>query len=152
MSDKELIKQLEEVIVDKHEEIERLKISLSAQEELTMNEHHKKKQLENIIKEVREYIEEKYDYILKDDTFLDHDERIDKKQIQHILETLNYEVEIIEDNKIEKITLLGEEIKSGSLSNWLDGTTINEEKIASCIECNAIKINEIIDKLNKENI
>jgi hypothetical protein len=44
---------------------------------------------ENIIKEVREYIEEKYDYILKDDTFLDHDERIDKKQIQHILEILD---------------------------------------------------------------
>ena len=37
-------------------EIERLKISLSAQEELTMNEYHKKKQLENIIKEVREKI------------------------------------------------------------------------------------------------
>ena len=45
--------------------------------------------LHSIIKEVREYIEEKYDYILKDDTFLDHDERIDKKQIQHILEILD---------------------------------------------------------------
>ena len=47
------------------------------------------KQKDNIIKEVREYIEEKYDYILKDDTFLDHDERIDKKQIQHILEIID---------------------------------------------------------------
>jgi len=56
MSDKELIKQLEEIIVDKHEEIERLKISLSAQEELTINEYHKKEQLENIIKEVREIL------------------------------------------------------------------------------------------------
>ena len=80
---------LEQQLREKVIEIERLKISLSAQEELTMNEHHKKKQLENIIKEVREYIEEKYDYILKDDTFLDHDERIDKKQIQHILEILD---------------------------------------------------------------
>ena len=44
---------------------------------------------ENIIKEVREYIEEKYDYILGDDTFLDHDERIEKKQIDHILGILN---------------------------------------------------------------
>ena len=52
---------------------------------------------------------------------------------------------IKEDKKIEKITLLGEEIKLGSLSNWLKDCTINEEKIASCIECNAMKINEIID-------
>jgi len=35
-----------------------------------------------------EYIEKKYDYILGDDTFLDHDERIDRKQINHIIETL----------------------------------------------------------------
>ena len=42
----------------------------------------------NIIKEVREYIEEKYDYILGNDKFLDHDERIDRKQIKHIIETL----------------------------------------------------------------
>ena len=45
--------------------------------------------LNNIIKEVREYIEEKYDYILGDDTFLDHDERIEKKQIDHILGILD---------------------------------------------------------------
>ena len=45
-------------------------------------------QKENIIKEVREYIEEKYDYILGDDTFLDHDERIERKQIKHILDIL----------------------------------------------------------------
>ena len=44
--------------------------------------------LNNIIKEVREYILEKYDYILGDDTFLDHDERIDRKQIKHILDIL----------------------------------------------------------------
>lgn len=39
MSDKELIKQLEEVIIDKHKEIERLN---------------------NIIKEAREYIQDRY--------------------------------------------------------------------------------------------
>jgi hypothetical protein len=48
--------------------------------------------LHSIIKEVREYIEEKYDYILGDDTFLDHDERIERKQIDHILEILDKEV------------------------------------------------------------
>ena len=32
-----------------------------------------------------EYIKEKYDYILGDDKFLDHDERIDRKQILRIL-------------------------------------------------------------------
>ena len=65
-------------------------------------------------------------------------------------EWLNMNAEIIEeDKKIEKITLLGEEIKLGSLSNWLKDKTINEEKIASCIEANAIKINEIIDYLEE---
>lgn len=44
--------------------------------------------LNSIIKEAKEYIEEKYDYLLRDATFLDHDERIDRNQIQHILETL----------------------------------------------------------------
>ena len=44
--------------------------------------------LKGIIKEAREYILEKYDYILGDDTFLDHDERIDRKQIKHILDIL----------------------------------------------------------------
>ena len=37
-------------------EIERLTISLQAQEELTMNEHIKVEKLRSIIKEVREYI------------------------------------------------------------------------------------------------
>ena len=45
--------------------------------------------LNNIINEAIEYIEEKYDYILGDDTFLDHDERIERKQIDHILGILN---------------------------------------------------------------
>lgn len=47
--------------------------------------------LKSILKQVREYIEEKYDYILGDDTFLDHDERIDRKQIKHILGILDKE-------------------------------------------------------------
>lgn len=46
-----------------------------------------KKQKEGIDKAI-EYIKEKYDYILGDDTFLDHDEIIDRKQIIHILELL----------------------------------------------------------------
>jgi hypothetical protein len=45
--------------------------------------------LHSIIEEAREYIEEKYDYLLCDDTFLDHDERIDSKQIKHILGILD---------------------------------------------------------------
>ena len=48
-------------------------------------------ELQNIIKEVREYITNKYDYLLSDDTFLDHDEKIDSKQIKHILEILDKE-------------------------------------------------------------
>ena len=69
--------------------------------------------------------------------------------IADIIKSLNDEVEIIEeDKKIRKITLLGEEIKLGSLSNWLKDSTNNEEKIASCIECNAMKINEIIEYIN----
>lgn len=76
---------------DSLEEIERLnkikKLDIDYNKYLT-NEIIK---LENIIKEVREYIETKYDYLLGDDTFLDHDERIDRKQIQHILEILDKE-------------------------------------------------------------
>ena len=64
-------------------------------------------------------------------------------------EKLNDEIEVIKkDKKIRKITLLGEEIKLDSLSNWLKDSTDNEEKIASCIECNAMKINEIIEYIN----
>lgn len=47
--------------------------------------------LEDKINKAIDYIEEKYDYILGDDTFLDHDERIDRKQIKHILEILDKE-------------------------------------------------------------
>ena len=44
-----------------------------------------------VIKKAIEYIKNKYDYILKDDTFLDHDERIDRKQILNLLEILKGE-------------------------------------------------------------
>ena len=67
------------------EENKRLNKSLEEQRHFYLNQLQQK---ENIIKEVREYIEEKYDYILGDDTFLDHDERIDRKQINHIIEIL----------------------------------------------------------------
>lgn len=43
-------------IEEQNAEIERLTISLQAQEELTMNEHIKVEKLCSIIKEVREYI------------------------------------------------------------------------------------------------
>ena len=61
-------------------------------EELITAYDEKDKEIErlnNIIKEAIEYIEEKYDYILGDDTFLDNDERIERKQIDHILGILN---------------------------------------------------------------
>ena len=61
-------------------------------EELITAYDEKNKEIErlnNIIKEVKEYIETKYDYLLGDDTFLDHDERIERKQIDHILGILD---------------------------------------------------------------
>jgi len=47
--------------------------------------------LNNIINKAIEYIKNKYDYILGDDTFLDHDEKIDRKQILHLLDILKGE-------------------------------------------------------------
>ena len=54
----------------------------------------KLQQKENIIKEVREYIKDKWEMKLKDsmEDFLDHDELIDKKRLLHILEILDKEV------------------------------------------------------------
>lgn len=47
--------------------------------------------LRSIVKEVREYIKDKWEMELKDSMkdFLDHDERIERKQIEHILEILD---------------------------------------------------------------
>ena len=51
------------------------------------------RQLENIIKEAREYIKDKWEMELKDsmEDFLDHDELIDRKRLLHILEILDKE-------------------------------------------------------------
>lgn len=50
--------------------------------------HEEKKELQDRIEKAIEYIENKYNYILKDDTFLNHDERIDRKQILNLLDIL----------------------------------------------------------------
>ena len=100
--------------------------------------------LNNIIKEVREYIEEKYDYILRDDIFLDHDEIIERKQIEHILEILDK----VEDKKIEKVNnyvLCDYDFKNKDDDNNLIATNI----IDKAFEEYSHKINEIIDKLNE---
>lgn len=49
-----------------------------------------KKRLARRIERAIEYIEEKYEMTLKDsmENFLDHDERIEKKRLLHILEIL----------------------------------------------------------------
>ena len=59
-------------------------------------------------------------------------------------------IEIIEDKKIEKITLKGEKINLGSTSDWLINPSDNEQKICSCIDSISIKINEIIEVLNEK--
>ncbi len=48
-------------------------------------------QKDSIIEEIREYIKDKYDYVLGNDTFLDHDDLVDRKRMQHILEILDKE-------------------------------------------------------------
>ena len=69
---------------------------------------------------------------------------------------LNDKVEIIEDaqhgenNKIKKVTLLGEVVGLGSMIGWLENSTENETKLCSAIEAIGIKLNEIIDKVNEE--
>ena len=73
-----------EIIKEQNKELAKFRPFASAYE---MKKEIEK--LNNIIKEVREYIEEKYDYILKDDIFLDHDEEIDRKRLLHILEILD---------------------------------------------------------------
>ena len=45
--------------------------------------------LNNIIKEAKRYIEDKYAVILADDLFLDHDERIERKRLLELLEILD---------------------------------------------------------------
>lgn len=76
---------------------------------------------------------------------------------------LNDEVEIISDEEefidIEEITLNGEKLGYGVLSEWLGSKqTDNEAKLCSSIECLGITLNlliknqkKIIERLNKEN-
>ena len=80
-------KDIEELL----EENEKLKADLQLYRGALKRENeaiHRANDLEEVIDKAIEYIKEKYDYILGDDTFLDHDEIIDRKQIIHILELL----------------------------------------------------------------
>ena len=75
---------------------------------------------------------------------------------------LNNEVEILDEEEfedIEEITLNGEKLGYGVLSEWLGSKqTDNEAKLCSSIECLGVNLNlliknqkKIIQKLNKEN-
>ena len=75
---------------------------------------------------------------------------------------LNNEVEILDEEEfedIEEITLNGEKLGYGVLSEWLGSKqTDNEVKLCSSIECLGITLNlliknqkKIIQKLNKDN-
>lgn len=47
--------------------------------------------LENRLNKAIEYIEERYDYVLKDKNFLDHDELVDRKIALYLLKILKGE-------------------------------------------------------------
>ena len=75
---------------------------------------------------------------------------------------LNDEVEILDEEEfidIEEITLNGEKIGYGVLSEWLGSKqTDNEVKLCSSIECLGITLNlliknqkKIIERINKDN-
>ena len=75
---------------------------------------------------------------------------------------LNNEVEILDEEEfedIEEITLNGEKLGYGVLSEWLGSKqTDNEVKLCSSIECLGVTLNlliknqkKIIERLNKEN-
>ena len=70
-------------------EIERL--NKGRETDIKYNKYLQKEvvKVNSIIKEVREYIEEKYAVILADDLFLDHDERIERKRLLELLEILD---------------------------------------------------------------
>ena len=70
------------------QELNRTKLVLDYARQEIKEKDKEIERLNKRVKEAIEYIEEKYDYILGDDTFLDHDERIDRKQINHIIEIL----------------------------------------------------------------
>ena len=75
---------------------------------------------------------------------------------------LNNEVEILDEEEfedIEEITINGEKLGYGVLSEWLGSKqTDNEVKLCSSIECLGVNLNlliknqkKIIERLNKEN-
>lgn len=75
---------------------------------------------------------------------------------------LNDEIEILDEEEfidIEEITINGEKLGYGVLSEWLGSKqTDNEVKLCSSIECLGVTLNlliknqkKIIQKLNKEN-
>ena len=75
---------------------------------------------------------------------------------------LNTEVEILDEEEfidIEEITLNGEKLGYGVLSEWLGSKqTDNEVKLCSSIECLGVTLNlliknqkKIIERINKEN-
>ena len=76
---------------EKDKEIERLKDDNKYLNKVNIELSSEKNRLNNIIKEVREYIKDKYAIILADDLFLDHDERIERKRLLEILEILDKE-------------------------------------------------------------
>ena len=66
---------------------------------------------------------------------------------------LNDQVKILEEDKsiIEKITLKGEDIRFGIMSEWLEfNPNENEQKICSAIESIGIKLNEVISYINRK--
>lgn len=69
----DVLETMVEDLKNKDKEIERLIISLQAQEELTMNEHIKVERLHSIIKEVREYMRTLYDEYARDDYDIKYD-------------------------------------------------------------------------------
>lgn len=81
---------LRDMVLELQEENQELKAELQLYQGALKREHEAIHRANKAI----EYIKEKYDYILGDDTFLDHDEIIDKKQIIHILE-------LLEDKEVE---------------------------------------------------
>ena len=90
---KRILEENMKLIPENHklkEEVERLtkqNKALNEMYELTKKEYIR---LNNIIKEVREYIEEKEEILLNcDGEWLDHDEMIDKKRFKKILEILD---------------------------------------------------------------
>lgn len=93
-----------------------------------------------------EYTKEKEDYWLFQDYFPNN---------LNLLDCLEDKLEILEEDKsiIEKLKLRNKDITFGLMNEWLNFTpNQNEQKICSAIESIGIKINEIIDYINKKEV